>query len=72
MSELSGCSRLKSAAGRALAVCRRGQTAVEYMLVTVALTVTFAVVYRVLQWYLSRQFRAGGTIILRMYKELPW
>jgi len=51
---------------------RRGQTVVEYLLVTVALTVTFSVMYRTLQWYLARQFRQGGLLILRMYKELPW
>lgn len=51
---------------------RRGQTAVEYLLVTVVLTVTFALVYRVLQSYLSRQFTRGGIIIIRMYKEDPW
>ena len=50
---------------------RRGQTAVEYLLVTVSLTVAFAMVYRVLQVYLSRQFENGGVIILRMYSEDP-
>ena len=53
-------------------VWRRGQTAVEYLLVTAALTVTFAIIYRVLQWYLARQFRQGGVTILTMYKELSW
>ena len=61
--------RLPPAALRRL---RRGQTAVEYLLVTVVLTVTFALVYRVLQSYLSRQFMQGGIVILRMYKEDPW
>jgi hypothetical protein len=56
----------------ARAAWRRGQTAVEYLLVTVALTVAFATVYRVVQWYLVRQFRQGGVIILRMYHEVPW
>jgi len=51
---------------------RRGQTAVEYLLVTVALTIAFSSIYRVLQWYLTNQFRQGGEIILRMYKETPW
>ena len=51
---------------------RRGQTAVEYLLITVALTIAFASIYRVLQWYLTKQFRQGGIVILRMYKELPW
>jgi hypothetical protein len=57
---------------RARGIWRRGQTAVEYLLVTVALTVAFATVYRVVQWYLVRQFRQGGMIILHMYKEVPW
>jgi hypothetical protein len=51
---------------------RRGQTVVEYLLVTVALTIAFSTMYRVLQWYLTRQFSAGGVMILRMYKEQPW
>jgi len=51
---------------------RRGQTAIEYLLVTVALTVAFASVYRVLQWYLASQFTTGGVVILRMYQEDPW
>lgn len=50
---------------------RRGQTAVEYLLVTVSLTVAFAVAYRVLQWYLAQQFKQGGVVILRMYQEFP-
>ncbi len=51
---------------------RRGQTAVEYLLVTVALTVAFSLVYTSLQWYLSKQFTSGGVIILKMYQEDPW
>jgi hypothetical protein len=51
---------------------RRGQTAVEYLLVTVALVIAFTMMYRSLQWYLSRQFTSGGVIILRMYQEDPW
>lgn len=46
---------------------RRGQTAIEYLLVTVALTVAFATVYSVLQTFLARQFEQGGGIIVRMY-----
>ena len=56
----------------ALKRLRRGQTAVEYLLVTVVLTVAFSMIYRVLQSYLTRQFTQGGVIILRMYKEDPW
>ncbi|MFA6433176.1 MAG: hypothetical protein WCW52_00625 [Elusimicrobiales bacterium] len=51
---------------------RGGQTAIEYLLVTVALLTVFTVLYRSLQWYLSRQFTTGGVMILRMYKEDPW
>ncbi len=57
---------------RVRGIWRRGQTAVEYLLVTVALTLAFATIYRVVQWYLVRQFRQGGVIILRMYHEAPW
>ena len=56
----------------ALRRLRRGQTAVEYLLVTVVLTVAFSMMYRVLQSYLTRQFTQGGIIILQMYKEDPW
>ena len=63
---------LKRFSPSALKRLRRGQTAVEYLLVTVVLTVTFSMVYRVLQSYLARQFTQGGIIILRMYKEDPW
>ena len=51
---------------------RRGQTTVEYLLVTVSLLTVFVMMYRSLQWYLSKQFTNGGVIILRMYKEDPW
>ena len=50
---------------------RRGQTAIEYLLVTVSLLTVFIMMYRSLQWYLARQFTTGGVIILRMYKEDP-
>ena len=51
---------------------RRGQTAIEYLLVTVSLLTVFIMLYRSLQWYLAKQFTSGGVIILRMYKEDPW
>ncbi|HAH31302.1 MAG TPA: hypothetical protein DCL44_03195 [Elusimicrobia bacterium] len=50
---------------------RRGQTAIEYLLVTVSLLFVFVVLYRSLQWYLSRQFRNGGVIVMKMYKQDP-
>ena len=51
---------------------RKGQTAIEYLLVTVSLLFVFVMMYRSLQWYLSGQFTKGGIIILKMYKEDPW
>lgn len=48
---------------------RKAQTTVEYLLVMAALTVAFFMVYRVLQYSLARQFKGGGVIILRMYKQ---
>jgi Flp pilus assembly pilin Flp len=51
---------------------RKGQTAIEYLLVTVSLLFVFVMMYRSLQWYLSDQFTRGGVIILQMYKEDPW
>jgi len=52
-------------------ILRKGQTTIEYLLVTVSLLTVFVMMYR-LQWYLSKQFTNGGVIILRMYKEDPW
>jgi len=51
---------------------RPGQTAIEYLLVTVSLLFVFVMMYRSLQWYLGNQFTKGGIIVLRMYKEDPW
>ncbi len=51
---------------------RRGQTAIEYLLVTVSLLAVFVMLYQSLQWYLSSQFTRGGVMILQMYKEDPW
>lgn len=50
---------------------RRGQTAVEYILVTTALLLAFVMIYRVMQWYLTNQFRDGGLIIMRKYEAVP-
>jgi len=50
---------------------RRGQTAIEYLLVTASLLFVFVALYRTLQWYLSREFRAGGVVVMRMYKQTP-
>ncbi|MDQ7772103.1 MAG: hypothetical protein RDU13_01135 [Elusimicrobiales bacterium] len=58
-------------AGRLKIALRRGQTAVEYILVTTALLMAFVMIYRVMQWYLTNQFRAGGLVIMRKYEALP-
>jgi len=47
---------------------RAGQTAVEYLLVTVCLTVVFATMYKALQYSLTQQFQWGGKIIVRTYE----
>lgn len=51
---------------------RRGQTAIEYLLVTVSLLFVFVVMYKALAYSLSNQFKRGGMVIIRMYKETPW
>lgn len=50
---------------------RRGQTAIEYLLIMAALLVVFVGLYRSLQWYLTREFRAGGVIVMKMYTTGP-
>ena len=50
---------------------KKGQTAIEYSLIMLALLFVFSMMYRSLQWYLAKEFRVGGVIILRMYKETP-
>ena len=51
---------------------RKGQTAIEYLLVTVSLLFVFSMMYKALQYSLSNQFKRGGMVIVRMYKETPW
>ena len=51
---------------------RKGQTAIEYSLIMLALLFLFSMMYRSLQWYLAKEFKAGGIIVLQMYKEDPW
>ncbi len=51
---------------------RKGQTAVEYLLVTASLLFVFVMMYKALQYSLANQFRRGGVVIIRMYKEDPW
>ena len=50
---------------------RRAQTTIEYSLIMLARLFVFTAMYRSLQWYLAKEFRTGGIIILRMYKENP-
>ena len=51
---------------------RRGQTTVEYVLVTVSLLVVFVTMYKALQYSLANLFKRGGLVILRMYTETYW
>ena len=62
----------RSRSGRARSLKRRGQTAIEYLLVTVSLLFVFVTMYKALQYSLSNQFKRGGMVIIRMYKETPW
>lgn len=48
--------------------CRRGQTAVEYLLVTVALTIGFAAIYPAVQALTRGQFKKSAVAILSTYK----
>ena len=61
-----------TAAHRAGPRWRRGQTAVEYLLVMVSLLFVFVLMHRALQYALANQFKRGGMVIIRMYKETPW
>lgn len=57
---------------KARSLKRRGQTAIEYLLVTVSLLFVFVLMYKALQYSLSNQFKRGGMVILKVYKETPW
>ena len=61
-----------AAAGGVKPRARRGQTAIEYLLVTVSLLFVFLLMYRALSYALSNQFKRGGIVIVKMYKETPW
>jgi len=50
---------------------RRGQTTVEYLLVTISLLFVFVMMYKSLQYALANQFKRGGFVIIKMYKEDP-
>ncbi len=51
---------------------RRGQTTVEYLLVMVSLLFVFVIMFKALQYALSNQFKRGGVVIIKMYREDPW
>ena len=51
---------------------RKGQTAIEYLLVTASLLIVFVMMYKALQYSLANQFKRGGMVIIKMYKEDPW
>ena len=53
-------------------VRRKGQTAIEYLLVTISLLFVFVVMFKALQYSLSNQLKRGGLVIIKMYKEDPW
>jgi len=50
---------------------KKGQTTIEYLLVTVSLLVIFVVMYKALAYALANQFKRGGIVIIRMYTESP-
>lgn len=48
---------------------RLGQTAVEYILVTVSLLFVFTTMYKSLQYAVGKQFENGGKVIMQPYIE---
>lgn len=46
---------------------RKGQTAVEYILITLALFLVFVIMYRALQWAVRDTFTRGAGVILKTY-----
>jgi len=46
---------------------RKGQTAVEYILVTVSLLIVFIIMFRALQWAVKDTFIKGAKVIVRTY-----
>lgn len=72
---MSGESANKAGTGLRPAVqgCRRrsGQTAIEYLLVTVSLLFVFVMMHSALQYAVANQFKRGGMVIMRVYIENP-
>ena len=50
---------------------KKGQTTIEYLLVSVSLLLVFVVMYKALAYALANQFKRGGIVIIRMYTESP-
>lgn len=50
---------------------KSGQTTIEYLLITVSLLLVFVMMYKALQYSLANQFKRGGLVIIKMYKEAP-
>ena len=50
---------------------RRGQTAIDYLLVTASLLFVFVMMYRALQYSVANQFKRGGMVIMKVYVEAP-
>jgi len=48
---------------------RLGQTAIEYLLVTVSLLFVFTTMYKALQYAVANQFKRGGSVIMKVYIE---
>jgi len=49
------------------AALRKGQTAIEYLLVTASMLFVFVMMYRALQYSVTNQFKRGGMVILKTY-----
>lgn len=54
---------------RGAAKRRAGQTAIEYLLVTVSLLFVFVMMYKALQFSIANQFKRGGMVIMQVYIE---
>lgn len=50
---------------------RKGQTVVEYILVTVSLLIIFVIMFRALQWACKDSFIKGAKVIVRTYVATP-
>ena len=69
MGRLLHCERMKTRSFRRILRGKGGQTAVEYLLTTVALVTVFAGMYSFLQDQLKRLFTIAGVKILSTYPK---